>query len=35
VRQGHYANDRAAIAALPSADLTIERIADLAAIDAG
>jgi FMN phosphatase YigB (HAD superfamily) len=35
VRQGHYANDRSAIAALPSADLTIERIADLAAIDAG
>ena len=28
VRQGHYAHDLAAISALPSADITIERIAD-------
>jgi FMN phosphatase YigB (HAD superfamily) len=29
VRQGHYAHDLAAIAALPDADRTIERIGDL------
>jgi hypothetical protein len=28
-RQGHYANDKAAIAKLPPADITIERIGDL------
>lgn len=29
VRQGHYAHDTAAIAHLPAADITIERIGDL------
>ena len=33
VRQGHYASDRAAIAALPPADHTIERIGDLVALE--
>ena len=28
-RQGHYANDPKNLAAYPSADLTVERIADL------
>jgi FMN phosphatase YigB (HAD superfamily) len=32
-RQGHYANDPAAIAAYPPADVTVERIADLVALD--
>jgi FMN phosphatase YigB (HAD superfamily) len=32
-RQGHYATDRAAIAAYPPADLTVERIGDLLDID--
>lgn len=31
VRQGHYAHDRAAVSALPSADITIECIADFGA----
>jgi hypothetical protein len=29
VRQGSYAHDAAAVGALPAADVTIERIADL------
>ncbi len=33
VRQGHYAHDLAAIASLPAADRTIERIGDLTGID--
>ena len=33
VRQGHYAHDAAAIGSLPSADRTIERIADLTQLD--
>jgi hypothetical protein len=33
VRQGHYAHDREAIAALPSADLSLERIGDLLTCD--
>jgi FMN phosphatase YigB (HAD superfamily) len=33
VRQGHYAHDLQAIGALPDADLTIERIADLASME--
>ena len=33
VRQGHYAHDLDAIGALPNADRTIERIADLTALD--
>ena len=33
VRQGHYALDLAAIAALPAADLTIERIGDLDSVE--
>ena len=33
VRQGHYAHDPALLAAHPPADRTIERIADLPAID--
>lgn len=32
VRQGHYAHDLAAVAALPAADFTIERIADFTAL---
>jgi FMN phosphatase YigB (HAD superfamily) len=35
VRQGHYAHDTAAIAALPRADFTIEHIADFAALHLG
>ncbi|MFZ3357709.1 MAG: HAD family hydrolase [Xanthobacteraceae bacterium] len=34
-RQGHYALDAAALAAYPPADITIERIGDLVAIDWG
>jgi FMN phosphatase YigB (HAD superfamily) len=34
-RQGHYAFDAAALAAYPPADITIERIGDLVAIDWG
>lgn len=30
VRQGHYANDAALVAAYPPADMTVERIGDLA-----
>jgi FMN phosphatase YigB (HAD superfamily) len=33
VRQGHYAHDERAIAQFPPADLSIERIGDLAAMD--
>ncbi len=33
VRQGHYATDTKAIAALPPADITIDRIADLLTFD--
>jgi hypothetical protein len=33
VRQGHYAHDREAIAALPNADLSIGRIGDLLTCD--
>lgn len=33
VRQGHYALDLANISAYPAADITIERIADLAALN--
>ena len=33
VRQGHYATDTAAIAGLPPADVTIDRIADFAHLD--
>jgi len=33
VRQGHYAHDREALAALPPADLSFERIGDLLACD--
>lgn len=33
VRQGHYALDAASIAALPAADLTIERIGDLVSLE--
>jgi hypothetical protein len=33
VRQGHYALDVAAISAYPPADVTIERIGDLAELD--
>jgi hypothetical protein len=33
VRQGHYAHDPEAIAALPGADLSIERIGDLLTCD--
>jgi FMN phosphatase YigB (HAD superfamily) len=33
VRQGHYAHDLAAIASLPDADRTIERIGDLTSLD--
>ena len=33
VRQGHYAMDAAAIASLPPADITIERIGDLLDLD--
>jgi phosphoglycolate phosphatase-like HAD superfamily hydrolase len=32
-RQGHYAHDTAALAALPPADITVERISDVLAID--
>ena len=34
-RQGHYAHDTDAVAAYPAADLTVERIGDLLAFDAG
>jgi hypothetical protein len=30
VRQGHYANDAALVAEYPPADITVERIGDLA-----
>ena len=33
VRQGHYAHDPSQIARYPAADVTIERIADLAAVN--
>lgn len=33
VRQGHYAQDRAAVAAYPPADVTVERIGDLLQLD--
>lgn len=33
VRQGHYANDAATVAALPPADVTIDTIADLLGVD--
>ncbi len=33
VRQGHYARDRAAVAAYPPADVTVERIGDLLQLD--
>src|SRR6185295_15443168 len=33
VRQGHYAQDPAQTARYPAADVTIERIADLAAVN--
>ena len=33
VRQGHYAHDREALAALPPADLSLERIGDLLTFD--
>jgi FMN phosphatase YigB (HAD superfamily) len=32
-KQGHYANDTKALAAFPPADVTIERIGDLVALD--
>ena len=32
VRQGHYALDPAIVAAFPPADVTIDRIADVAAV---
>jgi haloacid dehalogenase-like hydrolase len=32
-RQGHYAHDRAALAAYPAADVTVDRIGDLVAFD--
>ena len=32
-RQGHYANDPEALAANPPADVTLERIGDLVALD--
>jgi FMN phosphatase YigB (HAD superfamily) len=32
-RQGHYAHDTAALAAYPPADITIEKIGDLLAVD--
>jgi FMN phosphatase YigB (HAD superfamily) len=32
VRQGHYANDAAAVSSYPHADITIERIADLSTV---
>ena len=35
VRQGHYARDKAALAGYPSADVTLERIGDFAALDRG
>lgn len=33
VRQGHYANDPALVAGYPAADVTVERIGDLVAVD--
>jgi FMN phosphatase YigB (HAD superfamily) len=35
VRQGHYAHDAALVAANPPADITVERIADVAGVDFG
>ncbi len=35
VRQGHYAHDGEALARYPSADVTLERIADFATLDRG
>jgi len=32
-RQGQYANDARVVASLPAADVTVERIGDLLAID--
>ncbi len=32
-RQGHYANDPAALAAYPAADIAVDRIGDLVALD--
>ena len=35
VRQGHYAHDQQAIAKYPAADVTLERIGELAGLDVG
>jgi len=35
VRQGHYAHDAALVAANPAADITVERIADVADVAIG